>query len=345
MSRSGPDPAFILGVDAGGTKSEALLADTAGRVIGYGLCTFTDPSSGRGPGGSGRTGDSVRTAVSRALKDFRGSLTGDLLIIGRGRLPEGAVPSGMFRTVRHRAVSEQDAALALAGSSVGVVALAGTGAFVFGRTEDGRELLLDAFGPLLGDAGSAFDIGLRALRKTARASWHPRHATSLDGPLQRACASHVGGHARFDLVSYMLAYRDRSEIASLARIVDEHAEAGDAVACSVLREAADEISETLYDVVERLEIRNAELPLVAAGSVARKSRLYWERLCSRAREFAPLLRPVVPEVPDVVGMVLAGADAAETDARFAENLRAGVRAAMGAVAGAMERGHHAISLS
>jgi N-acetylglucosamine kinase-like BadF-type ATPase len=296
-----------LGLEAGGTRSEAVLADANGSILGHGLCSFDDPEAGRGLGGSGRSEQSMRTAIVRALSGHHDRHASVLHVIGRGRLPADSLSQGVASEVRVHSVREQDGPLALVGATAGVVVLAGTGAFVYGRRSDGRELMLDALGPLLGDAGSAFDIGLRALRAIARASWHPRHATSLERPLRDACARYAGNPPGFNLVEYMLQHRDRSEVASLARIVDEHAESGDAVAVRVLKEAADAVAETLRDVVDRLGLGEAELPLVAAGSVARKSRTYWARVCERARTFAPGLRPHQPAAPEVIGTMLAGA--------------------------------------
>jgi len=296
---------LVLGVDSGGTKSEALLADSGGNVLGHGLCDFRDPDSGRGPEGSGRTRQTVLRAVKQALQGLGDEPVATVYVAGRGALPNGWASESLLSVARFFPVSEPAAWLALAGARAGVVVLSGTGAFVYGRTDDGRETFLDALGPLLGDAGSAFEIGLRAVRCVARAGWHPRHRTSMTEPIIEACRAYAGKEGRFSLVSFMLQCRDRSELASLARIVDEHAERGDGIARQVLQQAADSISETLRDVVENLGLSKAELPLIAAGSVARLSQTYWARVCENASRLAPRLRPVVPQHREVVGVMLA----------------------------------------
>ena len=55
------------------------------------------------------------------------------------------------------------------GGDPGVVLIAGGGSIGFGVTADGREALAGGFGYLLGDEGSAFDIGLRAIAAACRA--------------------------------------------------------------------------------------------------------------------------------------------------------------------------------
>ncbi|MCC6730940.1 MAG: hypothetical protein IT208_16555 [Chthonomonadales bacterium] len=300
-----------LAVDVGGSKCEALLLESSGAVVGRGRCDFADPASGRGRGGSGRSGATIAEAVRRAVDGH--VLAGPLHLVTCGWMPDGAVAGLPGGALVGHAVAEHSAALALIGAEAGVVVLAGTGSLVYGRAEDGRSLQLDALGPLLGDHGSGYQIGLMAIRAAARAPWHPRHATSLAEPVYAACAARHAGPGRFNMVDYMLEPRDRAEIAALARMVDGEARAGDRIARAILRDAAAGIAETLRDVVDRLDIARAPLPLTGAGSVATRSRIYWDRLCELAARFAPGLRPTPARHPAVVGVALAGVSALPLD--------------------------------
>ena len=102
----------------------------------------------------------------------------------------------------------------------------------------------------------------------------------------------------------MLGDRDRSEIASLARIVNEEASAGDRVAGEILCTAAAELAATAYDVVDNLGMTQEEYPLVGTGSIAVKSSIYWDHFCMLVREFAPNLQAVKSDLPAAVGVVL-----------------------------------------
>jgi N-acetylglucosamine kinase-like BadF-type ATPase len=296
---------YILAIDSGGSKCDAVLIREDGSVQGWGRCDISHPESGRGRGGSGRSEQTVALAVRRAVGNRL--RCEELHVTGRYSFPAEALPDAQRGQVAYHGTSEQGAALALVGEETGVVVLAGTGAFVCGRTRDGRELMLDALGPLLGDYGGAYHIGLLAVRAAARSHWHPRHQTSLAEVVRRACAEHAGNPPRFSLVEYMLGNRDRAEIASLAKLVDREANAGDRIAREILEEAAAAISETLYDVVDRLDIAREEYAMVGTGSVAVKSRIYWRHLCDRAEAFAPRLKPVVSDMPAVLGLALCAA--------------------------------------
>jgi N-acetylglucosamine kinase-like BadF-type ATPase len=183
-----------------------------------------------------------------------------------------------------------------------VVVVAGTGAMVQGVTRDGRRLHLDGLGPLLGDYGSGYQIGLAALQAVARATHHPRHATALTAAVEQALGLDLAQGAG-PLVGYSLDSRDRAEIAGCAVLVDQAAEAGDAVAGAILERCAASQAEVVRDVVDRLAMAAEPYKLIAAGSVAVRSRRYWRHLCAAVATFAPRFVPVRPRLPAVVGIV------------------------------------------
>jgi len=310
----------VLGIDRGGTKCDAVLATEDGIVIGTGQCAFTDPESGRGWRGSGRSLESTSIAVDRAME---GVVCEELILTGSvARLELDSFDAHGVVNVQRFPVAESDAAFALSGEDFGLVVLAGTGAFVAARTPDGRSAYIDGLGPMLGDYGSGYMIGSLALKAAAKSFWHPRHATSITELVYDAAIGphhlrnrgegsksggmdYDGGNVGYALVGYTLGDRDRSEIAAFARIVDGEANRGDAVAREILLTAASSIAETVYDAVDRLGMAAAGYPMIAAGSVAVRSKIYWAHLCSLVKEFAPSIRPIVPDLPQVIGGMFA----------------------------------------
>jgi len=200
---------------------------------------------------------------------------------------------------------------------------------------------MDGLGPALGDYGSAYHIGSLAMRAAARAHWNPRHQTTLSRVVPDACSTHAGSPPDFNLVAYSLEHRDRSEIASLAALVDQEARSGDAVSQRILAEAACALAETVRDLRETLglgdvvgsisdrmdrilqdaggapgpgdaaatstETHPAEGLLVGAGSVIAGSDHYWQALNGRVRTLAPGLRAVRIMQPAILGYVLLAA--------------------------------------
>lgn len=163
---------YILGLDCGGTSSEALLATIDGLVIG------------RGHGGPANyTVNGVNGVVQSVLEAARGCLRqagldlsslrkqGVVLalgISGAGREPEVADLKRAFQNAGFdHVVVGHDASIALLGAlggADGVVVIAGTGSIAYGLHND-RSRRAGGWGYLLGDEGSAFWIALRALQQ------------------------------------------------------------------------------------------------------------------------------------------------------------------------------------
>jgi N-acetylglucosamine kinase-like BadF-type ATPase len=291
----------LLVRDCGGTSCRVLTVKDDGTILGAGRCDLKDPKSGRDPYGSGRSIETVRLASDRALN----GLKCDELLIVNGSSNIEEYPHVSDR-VSYQLVKESDATFALADQSAGVIVLSGTGSFVHGRARDGRIVDLDGAGHFLGDFGSGYHIGYMAVRAALRAGWHERHRTSLEVLIYRALGAMDGTTPNLrKLIRYSVSNPDRAEIAALAMLVDAEANAGDRIAREILQEAAEAIGETLYDVVDRLGIKDEEYPLIGIGGVVVGSKLYWEYLCDIARSFAPKLKPMVLTEPPVLGVALA----------------------------------------
>lgn len=320
---------LYLGLDPGGSKCQAAVVRADGEILGWG--------SFRQAGLSGRSPASIRAAAQQALAGLAerpaGVLSvGDPAYNGFFRswpctlqnvrlelqdLLASPEPEFLFAT-------EWDGALAGAGATAGLVALAGTGAVAYGRTADGRSLRLDGLGPILGDYGSAYAIGLAALRAAGRHGWHPRHATSLHARI----LARLGLRDVNELVQFSLQVHDRSLIAALAQLVDDQARQGDPLARRLLEDAADSLAESLRDVATQLDLTGSDCPLVGTGSVASGSALYWARLCRSVAAFAPRVRAQLPPGPPVLGVLtacLASRCTASQLADFRERLLASYR--------------------
>ena len=284
---------LALGVDGGGSKVDAILVDETGTVLGWGR-------SGSAAGVYVSLSD-ARKAYDEAIHAAMGSYRPHTLWIS-GIPKYGFEGVGIAAPESHFVdAGEVARALASALETYGLVVLSGTGAFVSGITETGESVHLDSLGPILGDHGSGYQIGLMGIRAAMAASWSPKRQTILEQVVPRA----LGVNSTSDI--YKLVYIEdigRSGIASVAKAVATAAEQGDAIARKIILQAADDIADVLADVIDRLGARDADYALVASGGVAQGSRLYWDRVCERALEIAPRLRPVQPRIPPCAGAAL-----------------------------------------
>ena len=171
----------VLGIDAGGTKTVALLADETGRVV----------SRAEGGGANLRTHgelgvEKVLHHVLEAVEE-PGRPRPEALamgIAGADRPEDEVVLRSILRRLgfREKVVVTNDARIAfVAGSSsrVGLALVCGTGSIAWGRNAAGEVARSGGWGWHLGDEGSGFWIGVRAVREALRAADGRGPATRL----------------------------------------------------------------------------------------------------------------------------------------------------------------------
>ena len=292
--------AYVVGLDGGGTKCAAMLVDESGKVRGIGL------------GGSTHILYSSREAVMESIQTaFRQAcaniaLTSSDLMISCGIPPElaGALAqqAGLGSC---ESKGEYELGMAAAMKNHGILVLAGTGSVVFGGNPEGEYASMGGQGPLFADEGSGFHIGQLGLRAAFRSHYNARHRTILAQTLPAL----YGAADLRDLFS--LLYRENGKgarrlLAQAAAGVNAAAEDGDPVAVDVLRRAAGELALLVPDVVDKLKLHQADVPMVASGSVALNSAIYWREFCAAAARLAPNLTPFRPRLPPVGGAALLG---------------------------------------
>ena len=175
------------------------------------------------------------------------------------------VVSGALGAERTAVVSDAVASLvgALGGVLPGAVVAAGTGAVAFGSDFGSADTsvwrLVDGWGHVLGDRGSAAGVGLEGLRAGLR--FHD----GLPGGSERLLAE---GESTFGVTSHwprrvMTGTDAPALLASFAPRVAEAATRGDAVAARICREAGESLAESLLSAA-----RGIESPvLVATGGL------------------------------------------------------------------------------
>jgi N-acetylglucosamine kinase-like BadF-type ATPase len=136
-----------------------------------------------------------------------------------------------------------DAPIALTGATggqPGIITIAGTGSISFGRNAAGKTVRAGGWGYVFGDEGGAFDLTRQALRAALRheEGWGPPTVLT-EMLLQATSAANVN-----DLLhSFYTTDFPRPAIAKLSKLVDEAANAGDAVARELLLHAARQLAE------------------------------------------------------------------------------------------------------
>jgi len=256
----------VLGIDAGGTKTMCLLADEQGRVI----------SEARGGGANLKTAGEL--GVEKVLHTLMEEAIGERQIVpsvvclgmaGADREADARTVRAIMRRIGYKArtLVVNDALIALvagAGDGPGVAIVTGTGSIVYGRNAANRAARAGGWGHLLGDEGSGFWIGRKALVSVVRAA-DGRGPSTLLTPRVFA---HLGIGSISDLVQLMY---DRDValpfVAALGQVVQAARDEGDEIASLILTKAADELTLAATSVVARLEMRPETFPFVLAGGI------------------------------------------------------------------------------
>jgi N-acetylglucosamine kinase-like BadF-type ATPase len=162
-----------------------------------------------------------------------------------------------------KVTTDQEIALeAAAGSGPGVVLIAGTGSAAYGRNAAGETARAGGYGPRIGDDGSAYEIGRRAVGAVARARDLGAPVTVLSELISAALES-----SDWDDLMLQIMKNPDDVFPKLFPAVAEAANAEDSTAKEIMFTAAIGLGNLAMNVVRRLGLNNEEFELVQCGGV------------------------------------------------------------------------------
>lgn len=306
----------ILGVDGGGSKTLAVVADRTGEVLGI-----------------GRTGSANHQVLGleRAMEQV--SLAATEAFTMAGIQPEGVEAAAYciagadlpedfellqpalsaLQLARYCRLENDIVASLRSGSNRRDVVVVGWGSGVnaYGRNAAGRELRLPALGWISGDWGGGGDLGREAIFLVVRGDDGRGRPTALREPILAAF-----GVPDVDALVRKLYFRQGARIPThtLAPIVFAAANAGDAVARELVERASIEITDTALAMLHRLDLLDVPADVVLAGSIFKADcPPLIDTVRNRLRQAAPYARVIRPEIEPVLGALFCGFDLAGLD--------------------------------
>jgi glucosamine kinase len=261
-------PSLFLAVDAGGTKTDYVLADeTSGlarvrtgtikrmrvdaatacqnlelalselsRLTGISMASITRTCVGT-------AGETVPLVKDWLRESISARVGGGLLILGDVEIALDAAFPGQ----------------------AGVLVLAGTGSNVVGRTPAGKLISAGGWGPVLADQGSGHMIGVDALRAIFLAKDEARHTRLLPAVLD---------FWRLSSLEHLVEYANSlpaPDFSKLTGAVLECAELGDEIALAVLHGQGAQLGYLVRLVIRRLRETSVDQdwtpPIAFAGSI------------------------------------------------------------------------------
>jgi glucosamine kinase len=301
---------IVIGIDGGGSKTHAIVADESGNTLGE----ATGPGSAVKPGEEEASADVIVQVAREALDEAdRGSEKPRVLCVGvagagRENAKQALWQALVATDVAHDIVVHTDFGIALDDAFAdgpGVLLIAGTGSAAFGRSPAGTTGRCGGWGPIIGDEGSGAWIGRRALSIVSAAADGRESQTALTGAILTAAEV----NEVTELIPWAAA-ASREQIASLAPVVFSVAEGGDLRANAVISLAVEELMLHVRALAQQLfGDERAAVPVALAGGLMAKGSTLRKRLEHR-------LRAAVPGAQVKPGQVVAARGAVRGALRF-----------------------------
>jgi len=307
---------FYLGVDLGGTKSHALVADENGRALGL------------GKGGPGNHEGVGYEEMAHVLQEITGKALSEAGVDRNQLYAAGFGIAGLDWDSELPAMQAAIAPLdlncpqvlvndALIGLTAGVEAgwglsiVAGTGCNCWGRDDHGGVGHITGFGVTMAEGAGAAELVAKAIQAVSL-HWSRRGKPTA---ISTAMIEQCGARDLDDLIEGLCTFRYFVDAPFAPRIFDL-AEAGDEVAADLIRWAGGELGSLAVGVIRQLGFENREFEIVLVGSMFSNGPRLIDPLQEVVRVVAPGAKYIRLEVPPVVGGVLLGME--KTGARVAD---------------------------
>src|SRR6266567_3392558 len=261
----------FLGIDAGGTRTRALLRDSSGKILGRGTAGPANPLKV----GFECSEREILRAARRAMRgaNLRSAQVGaglrpapTAVVVGLAGVDRPPVHHRLLRWLKKAIPAERhlltsDAAIALAaaiGHAPGIAIISGTGSIGYAEDEHGRAYRSGGWGTLYDDAGSGYDLGRKAVVAALRDHDGRGQRTALGRKICRALRLR-------SITEIVLKPLTPQKIAGLFPIVLEAARQGDMVARYLCDLAGHDLGELAIALVDRLGWRRREFAVVCEG--------------------------------------------------------------------------------
>lgn len=297
---------YLIGIDGGGTKTDCAIADLGGQIIHQ---------------SAGKPSNFLVIGVEEAVENLFAlieenlfALEGDFSevkqivigVAGAGReedamiLEKGFLDYADQEGIHFKGVKVlSDAHIALEGAfpnSAGCILIAGTGSILFGKDESGNIHRVGGFGRLIGDEGSGYSIGRKALNAVSKVTDGRGEETLISELLD----AKMNSDASKNIINKV--YKEKLDVASIAKIVIEAAEESDPIAEDILDEEADELILHIRSLINK--IHTDKLNVAFSGSLIDNKNYYSDLLKRKIKSTLTNVRVIQPAFPPVSGAIL-----------------------------------------
>lgn len=295
---------YVIGVDGGGSKTVAALANLDGKILAVSKIGSASPRNI----GLKDAMANVAKAAERVLKNNKKIAC---VFLGLPCLEEefkNKKEKIRKELLKHKKISPIFKGKIIIGSDQlacfksgtdkeeGIVLIAGSGSVVHGWS-GGKEAKVSGWGYLT-EKGSAFWVGQQGLEALFK-DLDNRGAKTL---ITKLIFKKLKIKDKESLIEKVYSKNQIENILSFSVSVDEAAKKKDKVAQDILIEAAKELALSAKTVIKKLNFRKKKFPIVLIGGMF-KSKIVLKQVQKEIRRFAPNVEFILPKRKPVIGAV------------------------------------------
>ena len=266
---------YILGVDGGGTRTIVQVADLSGEVV----AESESGSSNYKSVGIKIAKENINKAVFKVIDLLNNSKE---FTFKNACFGLSGNDSCEDRDIYHKIIFDSkikdylnpastiicnDTRIGLAAGSNsknGIMIICGTGSNCYGINEEGKEAKVNGWDYILGDEGSGYAVGIKALRALMKAYDGRGESTLLFKTILEDL--HIKNVSELIRWAYIDSF-SKDKIAAIAKTVCRTAEMGDRISIKILEEEATEAVNSVTVVANKLNMADKKFDLVFVGNL------------------------------------------------------------------------------
>lgn len=288
----------FLGIDGGGTKTEFVVCDESGYISNILRTGPSNPIFIDKELAFANLDNGVKEISKKVNREF-----GCLTICIPGIKKYGSDIRDKYSSISEKIITgadELNTYYSAIGDCPGVVVLSGTGSFAIGKNKQDEFKSFGGWGPLVGDEGSGYYIGLLCLKEVIRA---------YENNLTTTLFSEVKKYFNIDNISKLRTalYKDninREKIAGLCKVVYRNACEEDEISLQIINEAAIKLANLAKTAISQLGLQNQIIKVVLTGGVSKMKKTISKPFANELIEAFPKVIIQEPRFEPSVGALI-----------------------------------------
>jgi N-acetylglucosamine kinase-like BadF-type ATPase len=292
---------YYIGIDGGGTKTRCILTDENLNII--------KSSNGKASNPLNTGFDVAASRIVSLIKTVSGNKKISLCVIGTAGVGRKNNSDLLLKSIKESARKKHiqippikiftDIEITFEGAFIGApgaILIAGTGSILYAKDEKNNFLRVGGFGRLIGDEGSGYSIGRKALSTISKSFDGRKKSTALS----KVFSSQYKINGINQLIS--LIHSPKFSIAEIAKLVISLAEKGNRESIQILNEEIEELILHIRAIASR--IKSEKINLCFQGSLISQTNYYSKKLKEQINKKFPGIKIIKAKYPPEIGAVL-----------------------------------------